>query len=135
MQTIRSSSRWQEVVRELYVLAAVAAAPAVPAPELCHLSLPCFHADAVVVCFRAAFPCIVLFSQLESLVNRDVSYYSVSCKNIINIDKTVREGRRKRDGKMVVCTEILANSCFRASLSLVQLEWIIKRANQNKNKK
>jgi len=40
---------------------------------------------------------------LESLVNRDVSYYSVSCKNIINIDKT--------------------------------LEWIIKRANQNKNKK
>lgn len=43
------------------------------------------------------------YSQLESLVNRDVSYYSVSCKNIINIDKT--------------------------------LEWIVKRANQNKNKK
>lgn len=41
--------------------------------------------------------------QLESLVNRDVSYYSISCKNIINIDKT--------------------------------LEWIVKRANQNKNKK
>ena len=27
--------------------------------------------------------------QLDTLVNRDVSYYSISCKNIINIDKTL----------------------------------------------
>ena len=27
--------------------------------------------------------------QLESLVNRDVAYYSISCKNLINIDKTL----------------------------------------------
>lgn len=41
--------------------------------------------------------------QLEAITGRDVSYYSISCKNIINIDRC--------------------------------LEWIIKRANQNKNKK
>lgn len=43
----------------------------------------------------SAVPC-ALCSQLESLVNRDVSYYSVSCKNIINIDK-VRRGRGERN--------------------------------------
>lgn len=32
---------------------------------------------------------IVKELQLETLVNRDVSYYSISCKNIINIDKTL----------------------------------------------
>ena len=41
--------------------------------------------------------------QLEAIANREVSYYSISCKNIVNIDKT--------------------------------LEWIIKHANANKNKK
>ena len=57
----------------------------------------------VLTCPRLLRVWLCCCSQLESLVNRDVSYYSVSCKNIINIDKT--------------------------------LEWIIKRANQNKNKK
>lgn len=27
--------------------------------------------------------------QLDTLVNRDVSYYSISCKNIINIDRVM----------------------------------------------
>lgn len=44
----------------------------------------------LALCFSSCFVCIsIIHSGLKSIMDREVSYYSVSCKNIQNIDKTL----------------------------------------------